>query len=307
MGTPPSVLQLFAIFVNVLTPVFTLLLIGYVAGPRLQVDARSLSKVAYYILAPAFIFDIFRDASMDVLLATRMALFILLVAGGCVIICIGVARLLGHRAEMTAAFALVGAFGNVGNFGLPIIQFKLGEAALVPASFYFLVLSVFGFLVGVMAATWHRDGNSGALLSVLKTPALVAVVPAILANNLALPVPLFAERAIGLLADAMIPIMLLTLGVQLAAMGRPRLNRDVLVASSIRLVVGPALGLGLAVPFGLTGVERGAGILQASMPAAILASLIALEHDLLPDFVTTTVLVSTLASAVTLTVVLAMV
>ena len=43
------------------------------------------------------------------------------------------------------------------------------------------------------------------------------------------------------------------------------------------------------------------------MPCAVIASLIALEHELEPDFVTTVVFVSTLASAVTLTFVLAVV
>ena len=43
------------------------------------------------------------------------------------------------------------------------------------------------------------------------------------------------------------------------------------------------------------------------MPAAVLTSLIALEHDLLPDFVTTTVLFSTILSSITLTLVLALV
>ena len=28
---------------------------GYLAGPRLQIEARSLSRLAYYILVPAFI------------------------------------------------------------------------------------------------------------------------------------------------------------------------------------------------------------------------------------------------------------
>jgi predicted permease len=63
----------------------------------------------------------------------------------------------------------------------------------------------------------------------------------------------------------------------------------------------------LAPFFGLTGIERGAGILQMSMPVAVLASLIALEHNLMPDFVTRTVLFSTVASSVTLTVVLALI
>jgi hypothetical protein len=49
-----------------------------------------------------------------------------------------------------------------------------------------------------------------------------------------------------------------------------------------------------------------AGILQASMPSAVLVSIIAMENDLMPAFVTTAVLFSNLASIVTLTVVLTM-
>jgi predicted permease len=65
------------------------------------------------------------------------------------------------------------------------------------------------------------------------------------------------------------------------------------------------LALALAVPFGLAGLEGDIGIIQASMPAAVLASIIAVENDLLPGFVIATVLFSTLASVVSLTVVLA--
>ena len=97
------------------------------------------------------------------------------------------------------------------------------------------------------------------------------------------------------------------MGVQLAGMGAPRVTRDVAISSSLRLLVGPALALLLVVPFNLTGIERGAGILQASMPVAVLAALIALEHHLLPDFVTTVVLFSTLVSAISLTIVLTLV
>jgi predicted permease len=42
--------------------------------------------------------------------------------------------------------------------------------------------------------------------------------------------------------------------------------------------------------------------LQAGMPTAVLAAIIAREYDLLPDFVTTAVLLSTIASVITLTI-----
>jgi predicted permease len=300
------VFELFAIFVNILTPVFALVLTGYWLGPLLQLDARTLSRFAYYILTPAFLFNVLSGATIPATLAVRMALFMLAVATGGIVIAYLIARAARLSPEVTAAHLLVAAFGNVGNFGLPIIQFKLGDAALAPASFYFLVLSIFGFVVGVMAATWRKGSGAGAMLAAFRTPAIIAGLLAFVVNWLAVPVPLFAERGVSLLAGAMIPTMLVTLGVQLAGMGPPHISRDVLLASIVRLVVGPVLAWLLVIPFALSGVERGAGILQASMPAAVLAVLIALEHDLMPAFVTTAVLLSTLISAVTLTVVLAL-
>jgi len=298
--------QLVSIFFNVLAPVFSLVLIGYLAGPRLGIEARSGSKLAYYILTPPFIFAIFKDAEINAMLAVRMSVYILLVSVGIVLVAFVVARyLLRVSPQMTAAFVLLAAFGNVGNFGLPIIQFKLGEEAMLAASVYFLILFTFGFIVGVMAVTWHRGSGRGAVFSAFTSPGILALIPAFAVNAFDLPVPLFIDRAVGLLAAALIPIMLLTLGIQLAAMGRPKLTRDVMIAGGLRLVVGPALAIALAGLFGLTGIARGAGILQASMPAAVFTSLIAMEYDLLPDFVTTSVLFSTIASAFTLTAVLA--
>ena len=49
-------------------------------------------------------------------------------------------------------------------------------------------------------------------------------------------------------------------------------------------------------------MERSTGILQAAMPSAVLTSIIAIEYKLIPEFVTTTVLFSTLYSILTLTV-----
>ena len=88
---------------------------------------------------------------------------------------------------------------------------------------------------------------------------------------------------------------------------RPRLTTDVAVATGVRLIGGGLLALLLAIPFGMNGVERAAGIIQASTPVAVLASIIAIEYELLPEFVATSVLFSTLASVVTLTIILALV
>lgn len=301
-------LELITIFLNILLPVFLLVLIGYIVGPRLGMEPRTLSKLAYYILVPAFIFNVFSKAQVQLDLALRMAAFFVVVTVGTVLVAFLAARLLNAGPQLSAAYVLVAAFGNVGNFGLPVIDFKVGEAGLLPASIYFLTGSTLGFLIGVMAATWHKGGTRWrAVWAAFTTPGVFAVFPAFLVNGFDLPVPMFVDRSIVLMAGALIPLMLLTLGIQLAGMGRPRIDRHVVTSSLVRLLISPVLAILLAAVFGITGIERGVGIVQAAMPAAVLTSLIALEHDLIPDFVTTTVLFSTVASAVTLTVVLAIV
>ncbi|MCA9973905.1 MAG: AEC family transporter [Anaerolineales bacterium] len=301
-------LQLLEIFLNVVIPVFGLVGLGYVAQPRLQLQAQTVSRTAYYLLIPAFVFNVLSTADAAAALVVQMVGYMLLVQLATAVLAYTAARLLRRPPRMAAAYVLIAVFGNVGNFGLPLIQFRLGDAALLPATIYFLVIMSSGFVIGVAAASWGREGGRlGAVLAVFKTPALLALPPALLLNWLNLETPLLLARMVQLLAGAMIPIMLLTLGMQLASTRQIRLTRDTLIAGGLRLIGGPLLALLLVAPFGLAGVERATGIIQAAMPAAVLTAIIALEYDLLPEFVTTTVLFSTLASLITLTLVLTLI
>lgn len=300
-------LQLAEIFINVITPVFALVAIGYVAAPRLGLDARTLSRTAYFILIPSFVFNVMSGASVDPSQTLRMVSFIVVVYLAVALLGFGVAKMLRRPPEMVAAYVVVAVWGNVGNFGLPLIEFRLGQDALVAATVYFLAIILVAFSISVAAANWHRGGSLRAILQVLKTPGLIALLPALLFNGLDVPVPLALSRVTGLLGGAMVPIMLVTLGAQLAGAKQIRISGDVLIASSLRLIGGPLIAIALAGFFGLGAIERGAGIFQAGMPVAILASIIALENKLLPDFVTTTVLFSTIMSVITLTMLFALV
>jgi len=77
--------------------------------------------------------------------------------------------------------------------------------------------------------------------------------------------------------------------------------RALLLATGMRLLGGLGAGLTLAPLFGLSGMAYNAGILESSMPTAVLATILATEYDAEPAFVTTAVFVSTLLSPLTLT------
>lgn len=295
---------IFLVFLNVVTPVFILVVIGYFVGPRLKIDARSLSRTAYFVFIPAFVFNIISEAKIDSELALQMLSFILVAQIAVALLGFLVGKALRQSREITAAFVLIATFGNVGNFGLPLIVFRLGESARTFATVYFVATVFISFVICVGVASWARSGGVTAVFSVFKTPALIALIPALVFNITDLEVPIFLSRLSGLLGQAMIPVMLITLGVQMGEIPKIKINFNVFAASTVRLIGGPVLALLIVPYFGLEGLERSTGILQAAMPAAVLASIIALEYKLLPEFVTTTVLFSTLYSILTLTVIL---
>ena len=297
-------LQLPGIFLNVLVPVFALVVIGYLFGPRLQLETRTLTRLAYFILTPAFVFNILSRTKIEAELAGRMIGFITAVYVGSIVIAFVVARLLRRSPAMTAAYVMIAAFGNVGNFGLPIIQFAEGPEALGIATVYFLANLVLAFVVCVTAANFSRGPSLAMAGQVFRTPALLALVPALLVNWADITLPEVLVRPLDLLSGAMIPTMLIVLGAQLAAAGLPKFGLDLLLSSAIRLLSGPLIAFAIVGWFALPELERNVGILQSSMPTAVLVSIIAMENKLLPEFVTATVLFSNLVSILTLAIVL---
>ena len=56
--------------------------------------------------------------------------------------------------------------------------------------------------------------------------------------------------------------------------------------------------------FALEGLNRSTGIIEASMPTAVVVTILAVEFDVRPSLVTSTVVLSTILSAFTLPVVI---
>jgi predicted permease len=95
-------------------------------------------------------------------------------------------------------------------------------------------------------------------------------------------------------------MMLLVLGMQLERATKPGHPTAVLVAVALSLLVAPLFAFGLSAALGLVGAARQAAIIEASMPAAVITTVLALEFDLDTEFSTSVVLLSTLLSPLTL-------
>ena len=96
-------------------------------------------------------------------------------------------------------------------------------------------------------------------------------------------------------------MMVLVLGMQLERARVAERPTVVAVAVGLSLIVAPIVALGLSSFLGLSGAARQAGVILASMPVAVVTTILALEFDVAPAFVTNAVFISTLLSPLTLT------
>nr|WP_320193652.1 AEC family transporter [uncultured Desulfobacter sp.] len=296
--------QWFSIFFNVVTPVFALILTAYLLGNKLEIHSRSLSRTSYYLLVPAFVFNVLSQVKIDAVTAFRMMVGIGLVYMITGLLGWGLARGMGRSKEIATAFLMTCIFGNVGNYGLALTKFCFGPEAMESATIYMLTTNTFSFFCCVMAVGWLKGGSTGALKKLIKTPAITIVPLALIFPVADIDPPIMVQRIAGLLGDAMIPVLLLALGLQLKEAGKLNFGKDVFLASLIRLIAGPAIAIVVIPLVGISGIEASAGILQSAMPSAVLTAIIAMENDVAPAFVTSVICISTLLSLVTLTVVM---
>ena len=112
--------------------------------------------------------------------------------------------------------------------------------------------------------------------------------------------PTLVDRSVGLLGGALIPVMLLTLGMQLAQSTSLRPDVDLGIVTVAKLAVVPLVAAALGSVVGLDGDDFGVLVIQSAMPPAVFCAVVALEFDMEPERVTRTVLGTTLLALVTL-------
>jgi predicted permease len=294
--------NLLGLFADNLLPILLVAGAGYLAGKWLKVDARSISRVVFYLFSPCLLFDLLVTSRFEAGDMFRMVGFTLasILAVGAITWTLG--RLLRLERRMLAAVLVCTLSLNAGNYGLSLTLFAFGEEALAYASLFFVVSALITYTLGVTIASLGRASLAASLRGLLKIPVIYVAILALvfITRDWELPLPL--DRAVGLLSDAAIPGMLLVLGLQLGKNShRIRDVRALLLAAGMRLLGGMGVGLLFAPLFGLGGMAYKAGVLESSMPTAVLATILATEYEAEPAFVTTVVFATTLLSPFTLT------
>jgi predicted permease len=280
--------QIFAI----VAPVLLCTGVGYVWG-RLKrpFDPGITTALVSAIAAPCLIFS-----ALTRLEVTAGALGELAVA---TLVCYVAMGLLGWAVLRSAALpahsylpALM--FPNGGNVGLPLCFLAFGSEGLALGIAWFAVGAVGQFTVGINIAA-----GSFAIGKLVRQPLIYAVSLAFVFILLDSKPPTWLARTTEIMGSMLIPLMLLSLGVSLATLKVTRPWRAAAL-SVVRLAGGFAVGLLVTWIFGLSGAARGVLLIQSAMPVAIFNYLFALQYRREPADVAGMIVITTVASFVTL-------
>lgn len=293
---------------GVIAPVFIVIAVGFIIQRFMSIVTGPLSEIILYAFTPSLVFTSIIGSSLGGPAWAEIAFIVVATALVMMGVSWSIGRALSLDQKSISAIILSTALVNTGNFGLSVSLLAFGEKGLELAVVYFVVSSMLSYTLGVFIASNGSQGVKESLSSVARLPHIYVVLVAFAARLLGVGVPQPILQSLNLLSQAAIPAMLLVLGMELAA---PALLRStsvswplVSLSSALRLLF-PIVPVVLLSSFvGLEGLAKNVTLLQACMPTAVLAVIFTVKFKGDSQFVTSVIILTTLTSAVTLTLLL---
>ena len=305
-----------------LLAIFVIVLIGWVAGKLRWLGendpARTLSNAAFFIFVPALLFRTTARIDFRTLPWGTLAAFFVPVVALMVVVYAWQRRANRKGALATpapAVRAISASFGNTVQVGIPIAAALFGEAGLsihiaVMSLHALALLSVLTVLVELdLARERHEDGHTrSSLAATLRTtarntlihPVVLPIVAGLVWNVLAPPLPTLADELLLTLAQAVVPLCLVLIGMSLAYYGVRGALRGALTSAALKLLLLPALVLAVAHwGFGLVGLPLAVVVMMAALPAGSNALMFAQRYETLEGETTAAVVFSTLGFVIT--------
>ena len=295
-------------------PFFALIALGFWAGKTRFFTPEAtayLTKFVFYFALSAMLFRFAANLSLAEVFDARLILGYL--GATTVVYCIAtmVAFARQLNIETAAIEAQCAVIGNVGFLGAPMLVLLLGPKAIGPVMLVLAVdLIVFSSLI-VILITGGRDGRMsfGVVrtigLGLVKNPMIMSITLGLMWSSLSLPIPAPFNDFLAILGGAATPGALFAIGASLALKSAERIEVAAWL-SFCKLVLHPAfVAIAVLYLFPLDPYSAAVVISAAALPVAGNVYILAQHYGVAPHRVSAAILLSTAASIVTVSLVIA--
>ena len=272
---------------GIILPVFTIIALGYFYARRVKPEMSVVNRLSMNVFAPALVFSALASRNFDVVDNRLLILGSIGVVVGSGLLSLPFAKLL--RVDRRT-FIPPMMFNNCGNMGLPLAVLAFGEAGFAPMVALFTISNLLHFTLGA----WIVD-HRAHLRNLLRNPMVWSTLLGFAFALTHPPLPDWAMLAIRMTGDALIPLMLISLGARLAEVnwGDWRLG---LIGGVICPATGIAMAVMLGPLLGLDARQQGLLVLFGCLPPAVLNFMVAEQYNQEPGKVASIVLIGNVLS-----------
>ncbi|WP_137181454.1 AEC family transporter [Roseomonas sp. AR75] len=298
---------------EIVTPVFALIALGYVAAWRKILDDAAFKGMTLFVFglaAPALLFSGGTrpheggGGAAVALLGVSVVFFFALIPLA--------QRMLKLTMAEAAVFGLSCVFGNSVMMGVPIILSAYGQAGVPPMlailglqTVIVLGMATMMIEVGLNATAPWRRLVKATLLGMARNPVVLAVFAALAWNLLGLPVPPVLRRTLDFLGGAAPPMALFCLGGGLAGIAASAVLKETAAIVIAKLFVLPALVFAAGLLLGLAPIDMAVAVTMAALPTGANAFILARRYATGADRSGSAVVVSTALSVLTISALIA--
>ena len=286
-------MTLFAVVLRALAPLFLLIVLGSVLRRARVLHTAHipvLNGLVVQVTLPALIFLTLTRAPALPASDARLPAAFWLAEAVTMACAYGLGRLARLPRPALGALLIVGVFGNTAFLGYPITLSLLPDhfpqTVLLDEFGCVLPLYLTGALIGGAFGSQGSDWR-GAMLRFARSPLFLSVVAALAARLVPWPHTVTPDAAgavvshcLSYLAQGTTPLILLSVGVSLQPRTALAAPHAAVLPCLLKLVVCPVSMWGACHLLGLHGDLLRVGVLQASMPTSVLASVLCAHNDM---------------------------
>ncbi len=246
--------------------------------------AEILNKFVIFISLPAMILlQIPKlDFSMDTMIPVIIAWVVMILTA---LITLFISHLFHFTKEVTGALMLVAVLTNSSFLGIPIINAYLGDEALPFILVYdqigtFLALATYGIFVAAYYSNKSEINFQIMLTKILTFPPFISLVLALF--FIGTPFPEVILKVLATLANTIVPIALVAVGLQLQLKLPGHEVKPFGIALFIKLVIAPMIALAIVKTAGWTSLAANVSVMEAGMAPMITAGAMASLSGLAP-------------------------
>ena len=270
---------------------------GFLFGKIKKIDLMPINEFVIYVATPCLMISALSRSPIDLTIAAKVCIAVLIVSGGSLIIGYFTIRFMGLAQRV---YLPPVAFANTGNMGLPLVLFAFGPEGFNVGIIYMVATTVVQYTAGVSILSYKESR-----WEVFKLPLIYSAGLGVWLSVSGWQMPLPVDRAVDLLGQATIPTMIFALGYKLSEINLQDIGKSFFFGG-LRIVGGFGLGVLAAFVLGLNGLSARVVMLDAAMPPAVFNFVLAEKYGQNSKIVASIIMAGTVLSAITTPIVLAL-